>query len=421
MLWTHAVMYVIAYFGLFMTLFFLLGYSHSRDTKDPKPKRFPFVSIIITAFNEEKAILNSVKSVLQLDYPKDKYEIIVVDDGSTDRTFEKVSEFAEKYGNVRVFKKKNGGAASAKNLGIKKAKGELITTLDADSFVAKDALKKMIGYFDEDPKIGGVTTSLNVHNPRGFLQNLQWAEYMAGIFLRKVFSKVDAVVVLPGPFSLYRKSFFDKYGGFEEGNITEDTEMGMRMQAHGYKIRNSMSASVYTITPNNFRALTIQRIRWYYGFVRNSVRYKRLFNVRKYGDLAAIILPSAFVSVILSVLASLLFFRSSFLSLQAGMNKIGALGMSGFSSLFRMKWQFIWDNIVAYATNPFIFFIAIGLIFSITWLVLAQKGSGEKRSMKFAFFCFLFTYGFFYAFWWLITFIYRGILRKKIKWGPRYY
>jgi cellulose synthase/poly-beta-1,6-N-acetylglucosamine synthase-like glycosyltransferase len=404
-----------------MTLFFLLSYSHSRDIKDPEPKRLPFVSVIITAYNEEKSITNSIKSVLQIDYPKDKYEIIVVDDGSTDRTFEILKAFAKKYGNVAVFKKKNGGAASAKNFGLKKAKGELITTLDADSFVSKGALKKLVGYFEEGPKIAGVTTSLNVHNPRGFLQNLQWAEYMVGIFLRKVFTKVDSVVVLPGPFSLYRKSFFDRYGGFEEGNITEDTEIGMRMQAHKYKIRNSMSASVYTITPNNFKALTLQRIRWYYGFVRNSVRYKRLFNVRKYGDLAMIILPSAFISVALTIAALAVAFNSVFLTIQGNIERFKVLGFSAFESLFHIKGSYIRESLIAFFANPFIFFIVAGLAVSFTWLILAKKGSGEKRSMKLAFLCFFFTYGFFYAFWWLATFIYRGILRKKIRWGPRYY
>lgn len=420
-MWTHAVIYIVAFFGFFMTLFFILSYVPSQASKDPKPKRFPFVSIIIPAYNEEKAITNSINSVLGLDYPKDKYEIIIVDDGSTDKTFEKAKIFVKalSHPKIKVFKKENGGTASAKNYGIEKAKGELITTLDADSFISSQALKKMVGYF-EDPEVGGVTASLNVHKPRGFLQNLQWAEYMAGIFLRKTFTFVDAVHVIPGPFSLYRKSFFEKHGYFAD-NITEDTEIAMRMQTYGYKIKNSMSASVYTITPNNLKDLFLQRVRWYYGFVSNSINYKRLFNPKKYGDLALIILPSAFISVALAIATLTVFCNSIFLSIKDNIARFGVLGFDAFISIFNIKWIYIRESFITYLTNPFIFFIIVGIFISLLWLILARKGSGEKRSMKVAFIYFFLAYGFFFAFWWLATFIYRGILRRKIKWGPRFY
>lgn len=417
-MWTHIVIYIVAFFGLLMTAFFILSYFPSK-TEDPRPKRFPFVSVILPAYNEEKHIVNSIKSVLQLDYPKNRYEIIVVDDGSSDRTFERARKFAQGHSNIRVFHKPNGGTASAKNYGIKRARGELITTLDADSFVSPQALKHMVGYFEEKG-VGGVTASLNVHKPRGFLQNLQWAEYMAGIFLRKTFSRIDAVHVIPGPFSLYKKSFFERYGGFAD-NITEDTEIAMRMQSKGYKIRNSMAAAVYTTLPRGLRALFLQRIRWYYGFVRNSIDYRRLFNVRKYGDLAMIILPSAFISVALAIAALAVFCNSVFLTVRDDIEMFKVLGFDAFSSIFKIKGMYIKESIVTYFTNPFIFFIAIGLAISLLWFILAIKGAREKRNMIPAFIYFFITYGFFFAAWWLATFIYRGILRKKIRWGPRYY
>ena len=279
MLWTHLVLYIIAYFGLFTASFFLLTYfgSSKKMKEDPKAKNFPFVSIIINVWNEEKAIGKTLKSVLALDYPKNRYEIIVVDDGSTDRTYERAKIFSRSLPRVRILRKKNGGAASAKNFGIKHAKGEIVATLDADSFVSPDCLKKMIGYF-EDKEVYSVTAALNVYKPKGFLQNLQWAEYVMGIFLRKAFSLADALHVIPGPFSLFRKKFFKKHGYFDEGNITEDTEIAMRIQTKGYKIKNSISANVYTILPNSYWALMKQRIRWYYGFLNNSWHYRNLFN-----------------------------------------------------------------------------------------------------------------------------------------------
>lgn len=405
-----------------MAFFFILSYgSPAKAIKDPKPKRFPFVSIIIPAYNEEKAIVRTIKCVCNLVYPKNKYEIIVVDDGSSDKTFSLAKRFEkQKEPIVRVFKKVNGGVASAKNYGIKKAKGELIATLDADSFVSRNALKNMIGYL-EDPKVIAVAPSLNVYKPKGFLQNLQWAEYMMGIFLRKVFSQINAIHVIPGPFSIYKKSFFEKHGAFNEGNITEDTELAMRAQTLGYKIKNSMAAAVYTVTPNSFKSLLIQRIRWYYGFIQNSIQYKRLLNPKKYGDLAVMILPSAFISIAFAIASLVIIFHSFFLNIQGNITRFSALGFDAFKMLFNITGSYIKEGVVSYFTNPFMFFIVIGILITVLWIIRARQGAKDKRSMKFAFVCFFLTYGVFYAFWWLATFIYRGILRKKIKWGPRLY
>ena len=413
--------YAIAYFGFFMAFFFILSYEPKLVGKDPKPKRFPYVSIIIPAYNEEKVIGKTINSVLKLDYPKDKYEIIVVDDGSTDKTFKVAKRFTRiKKPKVKVFKKPNGGVASAKNYGIKKAKGEIIVTLDADSFASEKALKKMVGYFD-DKRVMAVTASLNVYNTKSFLEKLQWAEYMTGIFLRKVFANVDAVHVIPGPFSAFRKEFFERYGGFDENNVTEDTEIAMRIQSKGYKIENSITASIYTVVPNRFVDLLKQRIRWYYGFVKNSLKYKRLLSPRKYGDLGLLILPSAFLSVLFAIVSSLIFFRSLFQGIAASIKRFQTVGYAALNQIFKIKLEYIKEGLFQYLTNPLIFFIIIGVFFCLLWIIRAKQGAEEKRSMKSAFLYFFLTYGFFYAFWWITMFIYKFVLRKKIKWGPRYY
>jgi len=416
-------MYIIAYFGLFTASFFLLTYfGNKREVKsDPIAKKFPFVSIVINVWNEEKAIAKTIKSVLSLNYPKNKYEIIVVDDGSTDRTYERAKAFSGSLPRVRVLRKKNGGAASAKNFGIKYAKGEIIATLDADSFVTKDALKKMVGYF-EDKDVYSVTAALNVYKPKGFLHNLQWAEYVMGIFLRKIFSLTDALHVIPGPFSLFRKKFFDKYGDFDEGNITEDTEIAMRIQTKGYKIKNSISANVYTILPNSYWGLMKQRIRWYYGFLNNSWHYKNLFNpFERRDNLSILILPAALISVVLAILTIFIFVYENIALLQDNVIRLIVTDFDILSSLLSIDWAFIRESIISYIFNPFIAFIVMGVICAGVLITMGKKESLEKRNMFWAFLSFFLTYWFFYASWWIGTFIYRGVLRKKIKWGPRYY
>ena len=426
MLWTQIVVYITVYFGLFTSVFFLLILLDRRkEINDPGIKKFPFVSIIINVWNEEKVIHNVIKSVLDLNYPKDKYEIIVVDDGSTDRTYERAKVFCNKgLPFVRVLKKKNGGAASAKNYGIKYARGEIVTTLDADSFVCRDALKKMLGYFD-DNDIYAVTAALTVHDPKGFWQNVQLIEYTLGIFLRKVFSLADAIHVIPGPFSLYRKKLFDKIGYFEENNITEDTEIAMRTQSYGYKIKNCMSANVYTIAPDNFKALMKQRIRWYYGFMYNSFKYRNLFNpIERRDNLAVLLLPAAFVSVFLTIASLFVFFYQNYVYFKDSIARVMVLGYNiipQVSDISSVNLNYVKDVIVSYVINPFTLFIILGLFTTLFFVFLAKKLSQDKRSYVFALFCFFLTYWFFYALWWISAFTYRIVLRKKIKWGPRYY
>ena len=116
MLWT-VFTYIAVYFGLFTGLFFIFTFFENLDSLKPKKfTRFPFVSVIVPAYNEEKTITGTVHSLLNLDYPKDKLEIIIIDDGSTDSTLEIARKF-EKNG-VIVFSKKNGGKATALNLGL---------------------------------------------------------------------------------------------------------------------------------------------------------------------------------------------------------------------------------------------------------------------------------------------------------------
>jgi len=423
MLWTHWIIYIAAYVGLFTSIFFLLSYLENLSKiKDPPLKRFPFVSIVVPAWNEEKTIVRTLETLLVLDYPKDKYEIIVVDDGSTDKTSEKVRQFiARKKPEValKLFKKENGGKGSAMNYGFKRAKGEIVVNMDADSFVEPDALKKMLGYF-EDKKVAAVTPAMSVYKPQGFWLNLQYAEFMLGIYLRKIFDLNESIHVIPGPFSAYRKSFFEKHGYFDEHNPTEDTEIAMRIQARGYKIKNSISANVYAKQPNNFKGILKQRLRWYYGFTKNAANYPELFPPKRWDNLAFLILPSAFVSVLIAIAMLFVFFYQGFLSLK---DTIVRFFVTNFDvrPFFNLKWSEVSEFVYSSITNPFIVFMIIGIVLSLVVLYIAKKHTRSQSNLLLAYFYFVLTYWFLFPFWWLYTLFYKGILRKKIKWGNRFY
>src|SRR6056297_2096937 len=139
------IVYPSIYIGLVAVSFYILTYISARKEKKPlfKDEELPLVSVIIPAYNEEKSIENTLKSVLSSEYPN--FEVLVIDDGSSDSTYEKAKKFESD--KVRVFKKENGGKATALNFGISKVKAKIIFSMDADTFVEPKTMKKMVRYF----------------------------------------------------------------------------------------------------------------------------------------------------------------------------------------------------------------------------------------------------------------------------------
>jgi len=404
-------MYGVAYFGLFTAMFFLLTlFENRKNISNPSTKRLPSVSVTVPAYNEENTISKTVKSLLDLDYPKDKLQIIVVDDGSEDKTYQIAKKF-EKQG-VKVFTKKNQGKATALNFALKKSKTELFGALDADSFVKKDALKKMIGYF-EDKKIMAVTPSLKVYDPKSLLQKIQYIEYLMGIFLRKVFAFLGSIHVTPGPFTIYRKSFFKKYGGYDKYNLTEDIEIALRVQSKGYEIENSVDASVYTVAPAKFRPLLKQRLRWYIGFIENVVRYKQLFNPKKFGNLGFFILPGSFISVLL-VIVTLFYSAYKFLIRTLIQNFLN-LKSVGFNLSHLLNFEL---DLFYFSLSSKIFISIILLLFGISTIYIAKILSKEKIKIKFLYIPYLVFYWMLFGFWWIAAGIYT-VLGKRVEWGQK--
>lgn len=228
-------------------------------------------------------------------------KIIVVDDRSTDNSFSIIKSYAEKYKKVvAVQTKKNTGKASgAKNHGAKFADTELIGFVDADSYPQKDAIRKMIGFFD-DEKMAAVTSSILVKKRENFIEKLQSIEYKIIVFTRKLLGFVDAIYVTPGPLAIYRKKAFDEVEGFDESNMTEDIEITWHFVSKGYRIAMSVSSRAYTVAPDNFKGWYRQRIRWNVGGIQTINKYKKSF--LKVGMLGTFILPFFVLSWILGIL-----------------------------------------------------------------------------------------------------------------------
>ncbi len=243
-------------------------------------------------WNEERTVVKTIESLLALDYPREKLFIKAVNDGSTDSTWEKMQKFAG-VPNIELINKKNGGKHTAMNKAIELATTEYVGCLDADAFAEPDALKKIITLFLQDKEAMAVVPSVLVHNPKGFFQKAQQVEYDMGVFAKKILSLIGGIHVTPGPFSIYRKKVFTDLGPYHKAHSTEDMEIAYRMQINNYKIVHCYDAYVHTVAPNSFNKLYKQRIRWMYGFINNTIDYKRYILKPKYGSFSIFTVPTA--------------------------------------------------------------------------------------------------------------------------------
>lgn len=287
---TYPFIFIAVFFEVFLLVTFLSEPARERRAR-PRAVHTPKVAVVVPCWNEQDTIQGTVESLLALEYPADKLEIVLVDDGSTDNTAAVMDSYAHNP-QVTVIHKENGGKHTAMNLGIEKASGALyVGCLDADSSVAPDALREIIAYFD-DPKVAAVTAAMSVWDPKSWLERMQNADYIHGITLRHVISSLNGLYVTPGPFSFYRRDTILTVGGFKKGHSTEDLEMALRLQNEGYILENAPRARVYTKTPRSVRALVKQRTRWTTGFLRNVIYdYRHMIGKSEYGTLGLFMLP----------------------------------------------------------------------------------------------------------------------------------
>lgn len=296
--------FIFLFIALYVEVFFLISYFEGRDQEKRFIKakvigKLPTVSVIVPVWNEETTVLKTIFSILKLHYPKEKLSVFIVDDGSTDNTWKVLQRFTRNK-QIKLLQKENGGKHTALNYALNFVDTDLVGCLDADSFVHPEALNRIVAEFS-DPTIMAVTPSVKVFEPKNWLTLVQKAEYMFGIFLRKVFHSLDAIYITPGPFSIFRRSVFIQIGGYRKAHNTEDMEIAMRMQKNGMKIGNAPKAFIYTVAPTGLRALYKQRLRWVYGFIKNAADYRDMYFNPRYGNLGMVVLPTASFSVISTV------------------------------------------------------------------------------------------------------------------------
>jgi cellulose synthase/poly-beta-1,6-N-acetylglucosamine synthase-like glycosyltransferase len=297
--------YLAEFFALFMGIFYLLTFiEHKDQIEAPKePGEYSSVTVVIPAYNEEDNIAATIASAAALEYPQDKLKIMVMDDGSKDKTLEAGREEAKRHPeqNIRIIANPHGGKAKTMNAALKIIDTDFMVTLDADSSVTPDALKNMMPYFSKNDRVAAVVAAMKIRDPKTFLQRIQNTEYLICFCIKKMTSFANGLLVTPGPFSAYRMSVFNEIGGFDEQNLTEDGEIALRLQQYQYSIAYCHDAEVFTNAPATLRALKNQRVRWNRGTLRNFIKYRKLIGNPKYGDFGLFIFPSAIVFLIIAL------------------------------------------------------------------------------------------------------------------------
>lgn len=389
--------YTITFLAVYVQIFMLVTFFERRkDLKAvagmpvPTLTHYPKVAIIVPCWNEEKTVHGTVASLLALDYPSDKLEVIVVDDGSTDTTWSEILKYKDN-ARVRIFQKENGGKHTAVNFGIEHTDADLIGCLDADSFVMPDALKWMVDAFNNHPDIMATAPSMIIHNPKNLLQYAQRVEYNMSAYNKKMLSFMNAIHVTPGPFSIFRKEVFDIIGKFRKAHGTEDQEIAYRMQEHHMRIYHSHQSIVYTSSPDTVKKLYKQRLRWIYGFIQNTIDYRRLIFKTKHGNFSFFTLPSGIISIVAVVYMSFALAYNFVIFL---IKKITELSIVGWNSSIGFHFDAFF---ISTRTIVFVGILIYGLvIFSI---IAGTTITGQKKKLNWHVLPYIIIYSLIAPFW----------------------
>lgn len=412
----QVIFYGLSFLSLYIQIYFLVvfleNYKSLKIRRSPiklfkTEEEYPSVTITVPAYNEGENVAKTVESLLQLNYPKNKLFLILVDDGSTDNTLA-VMERYKNHPQIKIFTKENGGKYTAQNLGLKESKTEFIGCLDSDSTVDSEALNRLISKFLEDQEVMAVCPTIVSKSETNIVQKAQKTDYELQIYMKKMLGFVGAIHVTPGPFSIFRKEIFKVIGPFRHAHTTEDQEIALRMQHHHMKIEHVPDAYVFTNTPKTIKALYKQRSRWLYGFIQNARDYKHLFFKKKYGNVGFITLPSGFISIISVIFLLIFAIYNLIIYLKT---KALTLSATGFNFKFD---QFNLDPF--YINTSIILFISIFLYSAVFFsFFIGHKILHGKVKLGSSIFWFFIIYAIVAPFW-LIRAVYNALRNYESSW-----
>lgn len=367
---------IATFFILFSFLLFIFFVTVISAIKGKKRygEFVPRVSIIIPAFNEEKNIEACLNSIKYLNYPKEKIEVIVVDDGSDDETI----KIAEKFG-VKTLNQEHLGKVDTLNNGVKISSGEFIFTIDADTILDKECLIELIRPF-LDESIGATNGAVKAKTDDSLLGIFQNIEYHYNNLIRHSFSRAfNNGIWFFGAIACYRKSILEKIGMFKKDTITEDMDIAMELKSHGYKTINVRDAFGYTNVPSDIKSLYRQRARWWVGGLQTLAKNRKMFSVKQGITSLFLFVNQIFWSIYAVISLPLIIYQFNYW-LPYNSSSIANLFVYTFRwfSLYGPVWVIY--KLPANGISYFTFFGVISGILSTAMIVFAIKSYKERLS-----------------------------------------
>lgn len=270
-----------------------------------KPKRrrnnyYPLVSVVVPAYNEEKVLQKTVRSIMNSRYKN--LEVIIVDDGSTDKTWDIVQKLQKAKQIIRGYHQINTGKSAAVNAGIRHARGEIVVSIDADTIFTPATLGKMVRYFYY-PYVGAVAGVVKVGNVNGWITRWQALEYITCINIDRASQAfMKSIAIAPGACSAWRRDVVLEAGGFSNVTMAEDCDMTLMVQKLGYEVVQDMGAIAYTESPEKLHDLAKQRFRWLFGTLQAFWKHRDMIFRRKYGWLGMYVIPKSLFGIAMQLL-----------------------------------------------------------------------------------------------------------------------
>lgn len=323
----------------------------------------PSVVVVVPAYNEEKVILQTITSLLACDQP-DRFEIIVVDDGSTDATYRLARDTFADEPRVRVYTKKNGGKPAALNFGLDQTQAEIVVALDADTVFTRYTIAKLVRHF-ANPRVGAVAGNAKVGNCTNLLTCWQALEYITSQNLdRRAFDVLNCITVVPGAVGAWRREPIMQAGGFKDLTLAEDADLTLAIRKMGYAIVYEDEAVALTEAPDTVRGFIRQRFRWMFGTMQVAWKHADVLFRPRYGALGFITLPNVLIFQVLFPLVSPIM----------DLLLIGSLVSAAFNH---------WQHLAEYSTDPLwrvLFYYA--LFVTADYLAAALAFALERKENK---------------------------------------
>ncbi len=402
-----ALLYTQVIFLIFSFEFDPFSKTNKKSNKKlPKPNLS--LSVIVACWNEQETIEDTLNSIFASDFPKRKLKVIVVDDGSTDKTWLKLQNYKKRNPalSLLTLRKENGGKHTAVNLALEHVDTDLFATIDADTKLKKDSLKKAVIEFEKDKELAALGGVVLVKDPKTFIQKIQSIEYQMFVFTKYILGEMSGALVVPGAFSVYRTSVMKKIGKFKKAHLLEDLEYTFRMHKHKMKVRQSLDAISYTTTPATVGALVKQRVRWGYGLLKNLVDYKEFIFNRKYSHFGVFTVPMTLLAYFSIPISTVILFFSLYDNFYRLFLKFKVLGVQALGGIH--------FGLPEININSFLLIMLFVYLLVILFIINGQRIAQEKTyfSRVFGFFV---TYMFLTPVW-VFKVLYAVAVSRDVKW-----